>query len=142
LCIKGQYHETVSGEDVVWYPKRVPLTIVLFAGIGFIAGLFGLGAGWASVPALNLVMGAPLKAAVASSLFIISISNTPASMVYLNAGAVLPIITIPAVLGMMLGSQVGTRVMGRTSPRAVRVLVLVLLVVSGVVSILKGLLAS
>ena len=32
-----------------------------FAAIGFIAGMFGLGAGWANVPVLNLIMGAPIK---------------------------------------------------------------------------------
>ena len=39
---------------------RTPLGLALFAGIGFMAGMFGLGAGWANVPVLNLVMGAPL----------------------------------------------------------------------------------
>ena len=31
----------------------------VFLGIGVLAGMFGIGAGWANVPALNLLMGAP-----------------------------------------------------------------------------------
>ncbi len=139
LGISGSYHEPSTDHVVEWHPHRMSLTIVLFIGIGFIAGLFGLGAGWASVPVLNLVMGAPLKAAVASSLFIISISNTPPAVVYLNSGAVLPIITLPSVLGMMLGSKVGTRIMSRTHPKVVRRFVISLLAVAGLVSLLKGL---
>ena len=34
---------------------------MLFLVIGVMAGMFGIGAGWANVPALNLLMGAPLK---------------------------------------------------------------------------------
>jgi uncharacterized membrane protein YfcA len=35
--------------------------LVLFLLIGVMAGMFGIGAGWANVPALNLLMGAPLE---------------------------------------------------------------------------------
>ena len=57
---------------------------MLFVGIGIVAGMFGLGAGWANVPALNLVMGVPLKVAVGTSSFVIS---PAAAFVYLNKGA-------------------------------------------------------
>jgi uncharacterized membrane protein YfcA len=41
--------------------------LVLFLGIGVLAGMFGIGAGWANVPALNLLMGAPLKVSAGTS---------------------------------------------------------------------------
>jgi uncharacterized membrane protein YfcA len=117
----------------------MPQAILLFIGIGFLAGLFGLGAGWANVPVLNLVIGAPLKVAVSSSLFVISISDTAPAFIYLNSGAVLPLIAVPAVLGMMSGSRLGVRVMTRTKPKVVRYFVISLLSLAGLMSILKGL---
>ena len=43
------------------------------------AGMFGLGAGWANVPVLNLLMGAPLKISVATSKFLLAITDTSAA---------------------------------------------------------------
>ena len=48
------------------------------------AGMFWLGAGWANIPVLNLLMGAPLKISVATSKFLLSITDTSAAWIYLN----------------------------------------------------------
>ena len=59
LRISGIFHDPYGQKDIDWKIHRTPLGFVLFAGIGFLAGMFGLGAGWANVPVLNLVLGAP-----------------------------------------------------------------------------------
>ena len=61
LRITGIYHEASSGQDINWKVHRTHLGLATFIIIGFMAGMFGLGAGWANVPVLNLMMGAPLK---------------------------------------------------------------------------------
>ncbi len=38
---------------------KTAASFISFSFIGFIAGMFGLGAGWAGVPVLNLLVGAP-----------------------------------------------------------------------------------
>ena len=68
-------------------------------GIGVMAGMFGLGAGWANVPVLNLLMGAPLKISVATSKFLLSITDTSAAWIYLNQGCVIPMMVVPVVVG-------------------------------------------
>jgi uncharacterized protein len=100
--------------------------------------MFGLGAGWANVPVLNLAMGIPLKVAVATSNVIIAVSSTSAAWVYINQGALIPLIVVPAVVGMMGGTRIGARLLGRLDAGTVRRIVLVLLVVSALVSYLKG----
>lgn len=139
LEVEGSYFEPSLDKDVAWQAHRLPVAILLFIGIGFLAGMFGLGAGWANVPVLNLVIGAPLKVAVSSSLFVISVSDTAPAFIYLNSGAVLPLIAVPAVIGMMLGSRLGVRVMTRSRPKVVRYFVITLLSLAGLLSILKGL---
>ena len=139
LAISGVYHEVSEERDVPWRVTRTPLALVLFVGIGFLAGMFGLGAGWANVPVLNLVLGAPLKISVATSGFILSINDTAAAWVYLNSGAVLPMIVVPSVAGMMIGTRIGAGVLGRVRPKVVKLIVVTILLLAGLRSLLAGL---
>jgi hypothetical protein len=137
--MNGCYHEVSSGRDIHWQVHRAPLGLFLFFFIGFLAGMFGLGAGWANVPVLNLVMGAPLKVAVGSSMFILSLVDSSAAWVYVHRGAVVALITVPSVIGIMLGAMIGVRLFKRSRPAVVRRVVLVLLLLAGVRALLKGL---
>src|SRR5437868_14065513 len=111
LGMRGAYHDAASGEEVRWQVHRTPAALVVFAFIGLIAGMFGLGAGWANVPALNLLMGVPLKLAVGTSGFLLIASASSASWVYLQRGAVLPMLVAPSVIGALLGAKVGVRIL-------------------------------
>ncbi|MFA5809847.1 MAG: sulfite exporter TauE/SafE family protein [Thermoleophilia bacterium] len=138
LRISGVYHEPSSNKDINWKIHRTIPGLILFIGIGFMAGMFGLGAGWANVPVLNLVMGAPLKVSVATSKFLLATTDTSAAWMYLNAGAVIPMIVVPSIIGIMFGSLVGVKILAKTKPSAVRVIVLVMLVFAGLRALLKG----
>ncbi|MEM2817973.1 MAG: sulfite exporter TauE/SafE family protein, partial [Archaeoglobaceae archaeon] len=76
LGIYGIYYEASLNRAVEWRVHRTLPSIFLFVLIGIIAGMFGLGAGWANVPVLNLVMGCPLKIAAGTSKFLLSITDT------------------------------------------------------------------
>ncbi|HDZ62505.1 MAG TPA: sulfite exporter TauE/SafE family protein [Nitrospirae bacterium] len=139
LRISGVYHEPTIGKDVPWQVHRTPTALILFIFIGVMAGMFGLGAGWANVPVLNLVMGAPIKISVATSKFLLSITDTSAAWIYLNNGAVLPLMVVPSVIGIMMGSFVGVKILAKTKPAVIRILVIVVLGVAGLKALLKGL---
>jgi len=138
LDISGIYHDPSLDRDVEWQVHRTPAGLILFGIIGILGGMFGLGAGWANVPVLNLLMGAPLKVAAASSGFLISIANTSAAWVYINNGAVLPIITVPAVMGIILGAKIGQRLLKRFHASTVKKIVVVMLLLAGLRAFLKG----
>jgi uncharacterized membrane protein YfcA len=139
LKIMGVYHEPTLDKNINWQIHRTPLGLGLFVIIGIMAGMFGLGAGWANVPVLNLVMGAPIKISVATSKFLLSITDTSAAWIYLNNGAVLPLMVVPSVVGIMLGSFIGVRILGFTKPTVIRILVIVVLTIAGAKAFLKGL---
>jgi uncharacterized protein len=139
LGISGSYYEPTVNRIVDWKVHRTPVGLVLFFFIGFIGGMFGMGAGWANVPVLNLLMGAPLKVAVATSGLVLSMNGAAAAWVYLYKGAVLPLIAVPAVSGVMLGSKIGARILTRVNTRAIRVIVIIMMVIAGLRSIMKGL---
>ncbi len=139
LRISGIYYEASSGHEVNWKIHRTPQGLALFVIIGVMAGMFGLGAGWANVPVLNLLMGAPLKVSVATSKFLLSLTDTSAAWIYVNNGAVLPMMVVPSIVGIMLGSIVGVRILAKTKPAAVRYIVIVMLLFAGLRALLKGL---
>jgi uncharacterized protein len=139
LRMNGVFIDGASGRQVDWQVHRTPLGLVLFLGIGVLAGMFGIGAGWANVPALNLLMGAPLKVSAGTSGLVLSLVDSSAAWVYLNRGAVLPMIAVPSVLGMMLGARIGARLLGVLKGAVIRKLVITLLLFAGLRALLKGL---
>jgi len=138
LRVGGVFHDPARGVDVTWGVHRFPAGIVAFAINGLLGGMFGVGAGWANVPALNLLMGAPLKVAVGTSSIVLSVASSSAIWTYVNAGAVLPIIAAPAVMGMMLGAKIGARLLAVIKGSIIRRLVITLLLFAGLRSLLKG----
>jgi uncharacterized membrane protein YfcA len=139
LRIYGVYREESTGQDVDWKLHRTPIGLALFIIIGVMAGMFGLGAGWANVPVLNLVMGAPLKISVATSKFLLSITDTSAAWVYVNQGCVIPLMLVPSVVGIMLGSFIGVRILRFAKPTMIRWMVIVILAFAGLKALQKGL---
>jgi len=135
----GVFHDPASRRDFEWRTHRTVPGIFVFAGIGLLAGMFGLGAGWANVPALNLLMGVPLKLAVGTSGLILSVVDTSAAWVYIHHGAVLPVLVAPSIAGVMLGAKVGARLLRIAPARTVRKTVIALLFLAGVRALLKGL---
>lgn len=138
LQIYGIYYDEHLKKDVDWQIHRSPVGLVLFTLIGFMAGMFGLGAGWANVPVFNLVLGAPLRVSVATSVFVLSVNDTAAAWVYLHKGAVLPLIAVPSVAGMMLGTKIGAKLLTKVHTNVVRRVVIALLGVAGLRALLKG----
>jgi uncharacterized membrane protein YfcA len=138
LGMHGIYHDPALGREVRWQVHRTPAALFVFAFIGLLAGMFGLGAGWANVPALNLLMGAPLKLAVGTSGFVLSVVDTSAAWVYLNRGAMLPMIVVPSLIGVILGAKIGARLLPITPTHVVKKIVLSVLVLAGGRALLKG----
>lgn len=139
LGIHGVFIDGASGRSIDWQVHRTPMGLVLFLVIGVMAGMFGIGAGWANVPALNLLMGAPLKVSAGTSGLVLSLVDSSAAWVYLNRGAVLPMIAVPSVVGMMLGARLGARLLHVLKASIIRRMVIALLLFAGIRALLKGL---
>lgn len=139
LRMHGVYHDPAVGRDIEWRVHRTPAGLMAFAGIGVLAGMFGLGAGWANIPVLNLLMGAPLKLSVGTSALLLTVIDTSAAWIYLHRGAVLPMLVAPTIVGVMLGAKIGARLLRIAPARLVRRVVLTLLLVAGMRAVLKGL---
>lgn len=139
LGLGGVYWDEGARENVEWKTHRTVISMFMFVLIGLVAGMFGLGAGWANVPVLNLMMGAPLKISVATSKFLLSITDTSAAWIYMNRGCVIPLIGVPSIVGLMLGSLLGVKLLAIAKPKMIRYFVIIILLFAGLKAMDKGL---
>lgn len=92
-----------------------PLLLATATGVGLLTGFFGVGGGFVVVPALVLVLGLPMPAAVGTSLLVIVINGITALVARAGVGLHLDwpvILTFSAAgaAGSLLGAQVAERV--------------------------------
>lgn len=138
LALHGVFVDGATRKRIDWQVHRSGIGLVVFLGIGVLAGMFGIGAGWANVPALNLLMGAPLKVSAGTSGLVLSLVDSSAAWVYVNKGAVLPMIAVPSVIGMMLGAKIGARLLDVLKGSVIRRMVIGVLLFAGLRALLKG----
>ncbi len=139
LGIEGMWFEPSLDRVVEYKTTNLPVALPAFAAVGFIAGMFGLGAGWANVPVLNLIMGAPIKVATSTSMLIITVNDAAAAWVYLANGAILPVIVVPSVIGITIGARIGAKIAVKAKPKFVRYLVMGIMLMAAILDIIKGL---
>jgi uncharacterized membrane protein YfcA len=138
LGLYGVYLDSQTNRSVSWRAHNTVAGLVIFTGIGALAGMLGMGAGWANVPTLTVVMGIPLKVAAGTSSLILSLVDSTASWVYIHRGAILAILVVPSMCGMMLGARIGVRLLVVLKASTVRKLVLALMMFSGIRALSKG----
>jgi uncharacterized protein len=95
---------------------RRGLTVVAAAtGVGLLTGFFGVGGGFVVVPALVLVLGFDMPAAVGTSLLVIAINSAAALAARLGSQVsldwpLLAVFTAAALAGVLAGNRVASRV--------------------------------
>ena len=138
LALNGVFIDGASGHAVHWQAYRTLPGMLVFLVIGLLGGMFGIGAGWANVPALNLLMGVPLKVAAGTSGLVLSLASSSAAWIYLNQGAVLSMIAVPSAVGMMLGARIGSHLLHVLHGAVIRRMVIAVLLFAGLRALLKG----
>jgi uncharacterized membrane protein YfcA len=77
---------------------------------GNVSGLLGVGGGIFKVPAMHILSGIPMKAATATSNFMIGVTAAASAFIYFSHGHLHPIIASTAALGVLAGSMTGVRI--------------------------------
>jgi uncharacterized membrane protein YfcA len=129
--LDARYRDPDVGSKVVYRVRHVPLGMGASCGAGIVSGVLGVGGGFIKVPVMNLVMGVPIKVAVATSNFMIGVTALASLLVYLGQGEVHPAVLTPLVLGTIIGASVGVRLQRRISSHDLRVALAAVLVFVG-----------
>ncbi|NLI19179.1 MAG: sulfite exporter TauE/SafE family protein [Actinomycetales bacterium] len=120
--------------------RRLAVLAGTAMGIGFLTGFFGVGGGFAVVPALTLVLGFPMPQAVGTSLLVIALNSGTALTARLTAGAgdlEWGLIVLFA-LGSVIGSLLGARIVARANHRHLSIAFVAMLVAVAGVMLVQG----
>ncbi|MDZ7262872.1 MAG: sulfite exporter TauE/SafE family protein [candidate division KSB1 bacterium] len=138
-ALGGRYYDPLLGCQVSYGVRRLPLAMAISLLAGNISGLLGVGGGVIKVPALTLICGIPIKAATATSNFMIGVTAVASAFIYYARGQVEPVVTAATVLGVLAGSALGTRVLPQIKSRWIVLLFFIVLLVLATEMMMKGL---
>jgi len=134
----GRYHEAESGCTVSYRVKRLPLAIVASFVAGNVSSLLGIGGGIIKVPVLNAWCGVPLRAAAATSAFMIGVTATAGATIYYGHGQLQPALAAAACLGVQLGSWGGMKFGAAASSKWLKILMAAVLIIVSAMMFLRG----
>jgi uncharacterized membrane protein YfcA len=137
-ALGGRYHEEESGGTVTYRVKRLPLALAASFVAGNMSSLLGIGGGFIKVPVLNAWCGVPVRAAAATSAFMIGVTATAGAVIYYGTGQLVPALAASAVLGVQLGSWGGMRFGQRASAMWLKLLMAAVLFVVSAVMFTRG----
>jgi uncharacterized membrane protein YfcA len=134
----GRYYEEESGGDVTYRVKRLPVAIAASFVAGNVSSLLGIGGGIIKVPVLNAWCGVPLRAAAATSAFMIGVTATAGAVIYYGRGQLEPALAAAAVLGVQLGSWGGMRFGAAASTKWLKVMMAIVLFIVAAMMLARG----
>jgi uncharacterized membrane protein YfcA len=133
----GRYHETESGGIVSYRVKRVPVAMAVSLAAGSLSSLLGVGGGILKVPALNVWCGVPMRAAAATSAFMIGVTAASGVVIYYGRGDIVPWMAASTVLGVLAGSRAGFMLGERAKAKWLKLLLAAILAAVGVLMLAR-----
>lgn len=134
----GRFYEHESGGEVVYRVRRLPLALAVSWVAGSVSGLLGIGGGILKVPVLNAWCGVPLRAAAATSAFMIGVTAVAAAPIYYAQGTIVPPLAAAAVLGVLAGSRLGLGFGERAPARWLKLLMAGVLLAVSVLTVARA----
>jgi uncharacterized protein len=139
LNLRGTYFDGSEKKDVPYAVTRAPEGSLIASLAGVVSGLLGVGGGIIKVAAMNIFMNVPMKAAVATSKFMIGVTAATGALLFFLAGLVDPYVIAPVAIGTTLGATVGTFVMPRIRSSALKGAFAVLVIYLAYTMLVQGL---
>lgn len=138
LHLDGSYYDTAREELITYGVIRTRATFCISYLAGIVSGLLGIGGGGVKVPAMNVVSSVPMKAAVATSNFMIGVTAAASALVYIRHGYCDVFYTTPVTLGTILGATVGTMLTNRVKGVSLKLLFIAVLTIMAAMLIVTG----
>jgi hypothetical protein len=135
--IRGAYFDPAMSKEVRYSVRRVPVALSFSLIAGNLSGLLGIGGGVIKVPVMNLMCGVPMKAAAATSNFMIGVTAVASAFIYYANNRIHPVVTCAAVIGVLFGSMVGTTISAKIRGRTIALIFTFVLLILGIRMILR-----
>jgi len=138
LNLGSNYYDSARGETIDYGVSRSLPTFAISYIAGIISGLLGIGGGGVKVPAMNVISSVPMKAAVATSNFMIGVTASASALVYIRNGFCDGFITAPVVLGTLIGSYIGAKVAIKVRGVVLKKIFIIILLILGIRMLASG----
>ncbi len=139
LQLGATYYDPATKADVPYIPTHLGGGLAIGGVAGVLSGLLGVGGGVIKVPAMNVIMRVPVKAAAGTSAFMVGITSVASSFVFYSQGKIDPNIVIPSLIGIVAGAQVGSRLTRRIRSGRLTIVFVIVLIYLGVRLLLEAL---
>ncbi len=136
--LKASYVDPATKQTVSYVPEQVKAGLGMSGFAGMLSGMLGVGGGVIQVPAMNLFMRVPVKAAAGTSSFMVGITAIATAFVYYSREKIDPTVVVPAMIGIFLGSQAGSRLTRRVKAHSLTLLFTMILLYLGISLLLKA----
>lgn len=113
----ASFYDLAEGRQVSYQVRKAPFGFLASLVAGNLSGLLGVGGGFIKVPVIHLVCRVPIKAATATSNFMIGVTAVASAFIYFGRSEVRPALTSAVVLGVLVGSFIGSVISQRLPGR-------------------------
>lgn len=138
LDLSCSYVDPKEGCKVSYGVKGLRKGLAYSGVAGLLSGLLGVGGGLVKVPVMNVCMKVPLKAATATSNFMIGVTALTGAVIFYGHGLLEAYICAAVALGTFTGAYIGTRASARYSTEQLRKWFAVLLFIVAFTMVLKA----
>mgnify|MGYP002406650322 FL=1 len=137
--LDSSYVDPQTGEKVEYGVHNLRRGLLASFAAGNMSGMLGVGGGIIKVPAMNVWMGVPMRAATSTSNFMIGVTAVAgASVLYVN-GLVPPVLAATVALGVFAGANIGPRLVRHTAGRTLRRYFAIVLIAISALMVLEAL---
>jgi hypothetical protein len=130
--LPSTFHDEATGATIAYAVRRMPALMAVSFIAGNLSGLLGLGGGFFKVPAMTIFGGVPMKAATATSNFMIGVTAAASAFIYFSHGHLNPFIASVTVLGVLSGSYFGIKLNRRIHSSVIAWIFAAVLVIASV----------
>lgn len=137
--LDSSYVDPQTGEKVEYGVHNLRRGLLASFAAGNMSGMLGVGGGIVKVPAMNVWMGVPMRAATSTSNFMIGVTAVAgASVLYVN-GLIPPVLAATVALGVFAGASIGPRLVRHTAGRTLRRYFAIVLIAISALMVLEAL---
>lgn len=115
-----EYRDEAHGDSIRYQVQNMKGGMALCTVAGMISSMTGVGGGAIKVPLMNIYMHVPIKAASATSSYMIGITAFSGAITYFLGGQVLLEYAAGVAIGAFLGSLAGTTLARRINGKHLR----------------------
>ncbi|ADI31527.1 sulfite exporter TauE/SafE family protein [Staphylothermus hellenicus] len=132
MLIDAFKRKRIDAKNHMVSKQRKGLGVLIAFLAGLTSGMLGIGGGVLKVPLMTIVLGLPIRTAIATSSFMVGLTASAGSLVYLLKGYVNPYAVAALALGIIPGATLGAHMLKKISPRILKIIFSVILMYASI----------